>query len=49
MMSFSTWFISQIPLFLLSEPISALTALYILGIVSALVSRMMGLGRGRGW
>lgn len=48
MMTFVSWFISQLPTFLMSEPISALTALFILGFVSELVSRMMGLG-GRRW
>lgn len=41
MMTFTSWFISQLPDFLLSEPISALTALYILGFVASLVRRMM--------
>lgn len=45
MMDFTTWFISQLPVFLLSEPISALTALFILGFICDLVFRMMRLGR----
>lgn len=46
-MTFTTWFISQLPIFLMSEPISSLTALFILGFVCDLVWRMMGLGRGK--
>lgn len=46
MMSFCTWFISQIPTFLLAEPISALTGLFILSFVFDLVRRMMGINRG---
>lgn len=47
MMTFTTWFISKLPDFLLSEPISALTGLFILGIICDLVRRMMGISRGR--
>lgn len=45
MMTFTTWFISQLPVFLMSEPISALTALFILNFVADLVFKMMGSGR----
>lgn len=48
MMTFTTWFITQLPIFLMSEPISALTALFILNFVADLVFRMMHLGR-RNW
>lgn len=48
MMTFTTWFISQLPIFLLSEPISALTGLFILGFVCDLFWRMTGVG-GRNW
>lgn len=37
------WFMSQIPDFLMTEPISAFTALAILFVVAALVGRMMHL------
>lgn len=47
MKDFVSWFVSQLPLFLMSEPISALTALFILGFVADLVFRMMGLRRFR--
>lgn len=47
MMNFTTWFISKLPEFLLSEPISALTGLFILGFVCDIVFRMMGISRGR--
>lgn len=43
-MDFTVWFIGQIPVFLLSEPISALTALFILGFVAQLVRDMFRLG-----
>lgn len=43
MMTFCTWFISQLPSFLLSEPISALTGLFILSFVFDLVRRLMGI------
>lgn len=46
-MDFTTWFISRLPSFLLSEPISALTGLFILGFIADLVRRMMGLSGGR--
>lgn len=45
MMTFTSWFIGQLPVFLMSEPISALTALYILGFICQMVRRMMGLGK----
>lgn len=41
MMDFTTWFISQLPGFLMSEPISAFTGLGILFVVVRLVSRIM--------
>lgn len=43
MMSFCSWFISQLPIFLLAEPISALTGLFILAFVFDLVRRIMGI------
>ena len=43
MMNFATWFLQQIPSFLLSEPISAFTAIAILLWVGALVSQMIHL------
>lgn len=45
MMDFTSWFIAQLPIFLLSEPISALTALFILSFVADLVFRMMHISR----
>lgn len=44
-MDFTSWFISQLPVFLMSDPISSLTALFILGFVCDIVLRMMRLGR----
>lgn len=41
MMDFVTFFVQQIPVFLLSEPISALTAIVILCWVATLVKRMI--------
>lgn len=43
MMNFTTFFISQLPAFLMSEPISAFTGLAILFFVARLVGRMMRL------
>lgn len=41
MMNFVTWFMSQLPGFLMTEPISAFTAIAILCAVASLVRRMM--------
>lgn len=41
MMDFVSWFIAQLPGFLMTEPISAFTGLAILFVVARLVSRMM--------
>lgn len=41
MMDFVGWFISQLPGFLMSEPISAFTGLAILFIVVRLVNQIM--------
>lgn len=41
MMDFVSWFVAQLPDFLMSEPISAFTGLAILFVVMRLVSRMM--------
>lgn len=46
-MDFTVWFIGQIPAFLMSEPISSLTALFILGFVAQIVRDMFRLGGGR--
>lgn len=43
MMNFVTWFISQLPAFLMAEPISAFTAIALLFAVGSLVRRMMHL------
>lgn len=45
MMSFVTWFVQQIPAFLLAEPISAFTGLAILAFVVGLTRRMMSVSR----
>lgn len=44
-MTFCTWFLSQLPAFLMSEPVSAFVGLWLLMWTGELVSRMMGLGR----
>ena len=44
MKDFVLWFMSQLPDFLMTEPISAFTGLAILFVVSALVRRMMNMG-----
>lgn len=41
MRDFVTWFLSQLPGFLMAEPISAFTGIAILFAVAALVRRMM--------
>jgi len=41
MMDFVSWFVAQLPGFLMSEPISAFTGLAILFVTMRLVSRMM--------
>lgn len=41
MKDFVVWFISQLPGFLMSEPISAFTAIAILFVVASLVRYMM--------
>lgn len=41
MMNFATWFLSQLPGFLMSEPISAFTGLAVLFVVASLVRYMM--------
>lgn len=41
MMTFCTWFIGQLPTFLLSEPISAFTGLAILSFVVQLTRRII--------
>lgn len=41
MMSFCTWFISQLPTFLLSEPISAFTGLAVLSFVVQVTRRII--------
>lgn len=41
MMNFVTWFLSQLPGFLLSEPISAFTGLAVLAFVVALTKRIL--------
>ena len=41
MMEFSLWFLSQLPGFLMAEPISAFTGMAILFCVASLVRRMM--------
>lgn len=43
MMNFVSWFIAQLPGFLMAEPISAFTAIAILCAVASLVRRMMHL------
>lgn len=43
MMNFVTWFMSQLPDFLMTEPISAFTGLAILFVVAALFRRMIHL------
>lgn len=43
-MDFTSWFIGQLPIFLMSEPISSLTALFILGFVADIVRDMFRLG-----
>lgn len=43
MMIFTTWFIQQLPTFLLAEPISAFTGLCILAWVAEIFWRMCGL------
>lgn len=45
MMNFCTWFLSQLPAFLLTEPISAITGLAILSIVVSLTRRIMYMRR----
>lgn len=45
MMDFATWFLSQIPQFLLTEPISAFTGLAVLAFVVALTRRILYMGR----
>lgn len=40
-MDFSLWFMSQLPDFLMTPPISAFTGLAILFVIAALVGRMM--------
>lgn len=44
MMDFCTWFIAQVPTFLLSEPISAFTGLAVLGFVISLFQRITSVG-----
>lgn len=46
MMDFVTWFISQLPGFLLSEPISAFTGLAISAFVIRLIQHIFNLGKG---
>lgn len=41
MMTFCSWFLTQLPDFLLSEPISAFTGLAILGLVVSLFQRII--------
>lgn len=45
MMSFVSWFVQQIPTFLLSEPISAFTGIAILAFVVGLTRRIMSVHR----
>lgn len=41
MMNFCTWFLTQLPEFLLTEPISAFTGLAVLSFVVSLTQRIM--------
>lgn len=41
MMNFVTWFLGQLPTFLLTPPISAITGLCILALVVAVTRRIM--------
>lgn len=41
MMEFISWFISQLPVFLMTEPISAFTAMAVLFAVGSLVRYMI--------
>lgn len=41
MMTFTTWFLSQLPSFLMTAPISAFTGLAILFVVARLVDRII--------
>lgn len=43
MMEFISWFLSQLPQFLMTEPISAFTAIAVMMGIASLVSRMMHL------
>lgn len=45
MMNFCTWFLTQLPAFLLTEPISAFTGLSILAFVVAVTRRILYVGR----
>lgn len=45
MMSFVTWFIDQLPSFLLAEPISAFTGIAVSCFVVQLISRLISVGR----